>query len=217
MDVRVAIDGPVASGKSTVTKAVAKKLALNYIDTGSMYRAVAWKAIKNGISLDDNNGLCKMIDQTMIMFKDGSILVDGHDISDEVRVDLISAGASKVAQFKGVRSRMVALQKELAQGTSVIMDGRDIGTVVMKDADIKIFMWASVDIRARRRYEDNIARGLSADLEMIKEEIRERDFNDINREESPLKQADDAVLLDSSEMNFDQTVEKVIEIIKGKN
>lgn len=216
MGIKVGIDGPVASGKSTVAKIVADRLGLTYIDTGAMYRAIALFAIRNNIALDDEVAISNLIDKMNIKLKGKTILVDGEDVSALIRADKVSMAASTISSLKTVREKAVSLQRELINEGNVIMDGRDIGSVVMPDAEVKIFLMASVDTRAKRRYEDNLERGIHADLENIKSEIKQRDHNDMNRAESPLVQVEDSIVLDSSSLSFDQTVEEVIKIIKEK-
>lgn len=217
--ISVAIDGPAGAGKSTVSKAAAKALGFVYIDTGAMYRAVALYAIQNDIDLIHNaQKLISELDDINIRIsydKRGQrVFLNGEDVSDEIRKNDVSKGASAVATIPEVRTRMVNLQREMAKKNNVIMDGRDICSVVLPDADVKIFLTASVNARAKRRYKELMEKGMDTELETVKRDIIARDKNDSERKVSPLKQAEDAVLLDTSDMDFEQVVESVKEMIK---
>ena len=220
MNYKIAIDGPSGTGKSTTAKILAKDLSFIYIDTGAMYRAVGLYCYRNNIDIDNEEDVVKSLDNIKIniFYKDGNqeIELNGEIVSKEIRENHISKCASVVSQYKEVRERLVALQQELAKKNSVIMDGRDIGTVVLPDADLKIYLVASDDVRAERRYKELIEKGQDVDLEKIKEELKERDFRDSNRENSPLKQADDAILLDNSKMTIEEVVEKVKQLFNEK-
>lgn len=220
MNYKIAIDGPSGTGKSTTAKILAKDLSFIYIDTGAMYRAVGLYCYRNNIDIDNEEDVVKSLDNIKIniFYKDGNqeIELNGEIVSKEIRENHISKCASVVSQYKEVRERLVALQQELAKKNSVIMDGRDIGTVVLPDADLKIYLVASNDVRAERRYKELIEKGQDVDLEKIKEELKERDFRDSNRENSPLKQADDAILLDNSNMTIEEVVEKVKQLFNEK-
>lgn len=220
MNYKIAIDGPSGTGKSTTAKILAKDLSFIYIDTGAMYRAVGLYCYRNNIDIDNEEDVIKSLDNIKIniFYKDGNqeIELNGEIVSKEIRENHISKCASVVSQYKEVRERLVALQQELAKKNSVIMDGRDIGTVVLPDADLKIYLVASNDVRAERRYKELIEKGQDVDLEKIKEELKERDFRDSNRENSPLKQADDAILLDNSNMTIEEVVEKVKQLFNEK-
>ena len=220
MNYKIAIDGPSGTGKSTTAKILAKDLSFIYIDTGAMYRAVGLYCYRNNIDIDNEEDVVKSLDNIKIniFYKDGNqeIELNGEIVSKEIREYHISKCASVVSQYKEVRERLVALQQELAKKNSVIMDGRDIGTVVLPDADLKIYLVASDDVRAERRYKELIEKGQDVDLEKIKEELKERDFRDSNRENSPLKQAEDAILLDNSKMTIEEVVEKVKQLFNEK-
>ena len=220
MNYKIAIDGPSGTGKSTTAKILAKDLSFIYIDTGAMYRAVGLYCYRNNIDIDNEEDVVKSLDNIKIniFYKDGNqeIELNGEIVSKEIRENHISKCASVVSQYKEVRERLVALQQELAKKNSVIMDGRDIGTVVLPDADLKIYLVASNDVRAERRYKELIEKGQDVGLEKIKEELKERDFRDSNRENSPLKQADDAILLDNSNMTIEEVVEKVKQLFNEK-
>ena len=220
MNYKIAIDGPSGTGKSTTAKILAKDLSFIYIDTGAMYRAVGLYCYRNNIDIDNEEDVVKSLDNIKIniFYKDGNqeIELNGEIVSKEIRENHISKCASVVSQYKEVREKLVALQQELAKKNSVIMDGRDIGTVVLPDADLKIYLVASNDVRAERRYKELIEKGQDVDLEKIKEELKERDFRDSNRENSPLKQAEDAILLDNSKMTIEEVVEKVKQLFNEK-
>lgn len=213
---RVAIDGPGGTGKSTVAKAVAKLFDLEYIDTGAMYRAIALKAIKLGVPCEDETAVAKMLETTEIDFKSSTIYLDGEDVSQKIRTNEISMGASNYSKIGCVREKVNELNRYLASTKNVIMEGRDIGTNVITDAEVKIFMTASPDVRAKRRYGQLLEQGKPADYDEILSEIEKRDYQDSHRELNPLKQADDAVLLDTSDMNFDENVKAVADIISSK-
>lgn len=218
--VSVAIDGPAGAGKSSVSKAAAKSLGFTYIDTGAMYRAAALFAIEHGIDLKNNvQELISHLDDIKIVIKytdEGQrIYLSGKDVSERIREEEVSVGASDVAVIQQVRTKLVELQREMAKSANVIMDGRDICEYVLPDAQVKIFLTASVDSRARRRYDELTAKGIECDFEKIKADMEYRDKNDSTRAVSPLKQAKDATLVDTTDLTFEQTVEKVKELIKN--
>ena len=217
MKFNIAIDGPSAAGKSTIADILAEKLGYNHLDTGAMYRAVAFKAIKEGIAIDDEEMIVDMIHHMDLDMRiDGSVVLDGEDISDKIRTNEISMGASDVSKLEGCRKALVEMQQKICENGGYILDGRDIGTVVLKDAPVKIYMVASAEARAQRRVLQNIEKGLEADYETILEDIKKRDYQDSHREHSPLKKADDAVEVDTSDMTIEEVVERVLEIIKEK-
>ena len=217
---KIAIDGPSGTGKSTTAKALAKKLSFIYIDTGAMYRAVGLYCFRNNIDMNDEKTIIKNLDKIDIdiFYNNGlqEIKLNGEIVSDAIRENNISKYASVVSAYKNVREKMVSIQKSLAKKNSVIMDGRDIGTVVLPDADLKIYLVASEDVRAERRYKELIEKGQDVSLEKIKEELAERDYRDMHRENSPLKKADDAIEVDSSNMNVEEVVNKVYELFTEK-
>lgn len=213
---RVAIDGPGGTGKSTIAKMVAEKFGLEYIDTGAMYRAIALKAMGKNISPEDEPAIVKMLEDTTIDFVSGKIYLDGEDVSGKIRTNEISMGASNYSKMGCVRTKVNELNHFLASTKNVIMEGRDICTVVIPDAEVKIFMTASPEIRAGRRYDQLVEAGKEADYDKIFKEIQDRDYQDSHRAISPLKQADDAVLLDSSGMSLEENVEAVAKIINEK-
>ncbi|WP_252503454.1 (d)CMP kinase [Sporosarcina sp. Marseille-Q4943] len=212
----IAIDGPAAAGKSTIAKRIAQKLGYTYIDTGAMYRALTHKAIQSSINMDSDHGLAELLEETEILLipENGgqAVWIDGVDCSDEIRSREVTAAVSKVAAHSTVREMMVDKQRKLANDSGVVMDGRDIGTEVLPNADLKIFMTASVNERAERRFQENEKRGIHSSLSQLKEEIEKRDRADSEREVSPLKQAEDAILLDTTSMSIDEVVDKVIEL-----
>ncbi|MDD3026933.1 MAG: (d)CMP kinase [Erysipelotrichaceae bacterium] len=215
--ISIAIDGPSASGKSTAAKIVAKKLNYIYIDTGAMYRSVCLYCLSNDIDIKDEAAVsAALIDIDIDIDEKGAIFLNGTDVSKEIRQDNISIGASVVSQYQKVRDFLVSKQQQIAASGGVVMDGRDIGTVVLKNAQLKIFQVASSKTRALRRYHDNIERGLEADYEKILEEIEHRDYQDTHRQISPLKKADDAIEIDTSHKTIEEVVGLILELVKEK-
>ena len=214
--INIAIDGPSAAGKSTIANLIAEELHYVHLDTGAMYRATALSAKELGISYEDEDALVEMLKKIDIrMSPEGNVYLNGKDVSEAIREDDISLAASDVSKHKYVREHLVALQQELAKDKGIIMDGRDIGTVVLKDAEVKIYLTASAESRALRRYKQNQENGIGdADLETIVEEIRARDYQDMHRENSPLMKADDAVEIDSSDLSIEETVEAAMKLIR---
>ncbi|MDD8048269.1 MAG: (d)CMP kinase [Thomasclavelia sp.] len=215
--INIAIDGPSAAGKSTIAKLLAKKLNYVYIDTGAMYRCVAYYCLNNKIAFDDEEKISSSIKDIHIkMDNNGKVYLNNEDVSNKIRADEISLGASAVAKLECVRTFLVAAQREMAKDKGVILDGRDIGTVVLPDAELKIYQIASVECRAKRRYEDNIQRGLPANLEEISKDIQQRDYQDMHREISPLKKANDAIEVDTSNMTIEENVDHMMKLVKEK-
>ncbi|MCH4208182.1 MAG: (d)CMP kinase [Solobacterium sp.] len=216
--INVAIDGPSAAGKSTISDLLAKKLGYVHLDTGAMYRCVALKALQNGIALDDESALTAMLEQTDIrLTPDGKVYLDGTDVSEAIRKDNVSMAASDVSKLKQVRIDLVRRQQQMATAKGFIMDGRDIGTVVLKDAEVKIFMTATAHARALRRFAQNQEKGIcTSDLETIEQEIQKRDDQDTHRANSPLRKADDAVEIDTSDMTIDQVVDTLYRTVLQK-
>ena len=211
----VAIDGPSAAGKSTIAKMVAKKENFIYIDTGAMYRCVAYYCLTQKIDLNDEKAVEQAIEHIQIrLTPDNKVYLNDEDVSNQIRQDQVSLGASCVSKYQAVRSFLVDEQRKMAKAGNVILDGRDIGTVVLPNADLKIYQIASVETRAKRRYLENLERGLDADLETIKKEIEERDYQDTHREISPLKKAEDAIELDTSSLTLEEVVEQVLTLIQ---
>ena len=208
--IRIAIDGPGGAGKSTIAKLVGDKLGLEYIDTGAMYRAVGLKLTRKGIKPDDLISISNILEETTIDFVNGKIILDGDDVSDIIRTQEISKFASIYSQIPEVRSKLVDIQRRIAAGKSVIMDGRDIGTNVLTDAELKIFLTADSMVSARRRYDEFRSKGIKANLNDIHEEIKDRDYQDMNRKLNPLVQAEDAIMLDTSDMTIDEVVNTIV-------
>lgn len=213
---RVAIDGPGGAGKSTIAKLVADKYGLDYVDTGAMYRAVALNAIRNNIDQADETAISSMLENTVIDFNGTSILLNGEDVSGLIRTQEVSMAASNVSKLGPVRTLVSRLSGDMAKTKDLVMDGRDIGTNVITDAEVKIFLTASPEVRAKRRYDQLIEAGKEADYDTILEEIEQRDYQDTHRELNPLKQADDAVLLDTSYMTIEEVVSSISQIIDDK-
>lgn len=220
MGFNVAIDGPAGAGKSTIAKAVAKELNLIYVDTGAMYRAVALYMLWEGVDLTDREkvaGKCALADVT-IRYEDGVqvVLLNGENVNAFLRTEEVGEAASVISPIPQVRKNMVALQKSLAAKSDCIMDGRDIGTCVLPDAQLKIYLTASSQVRARRRYDELSAKGESCDLNKIKADIEDRDYRDMHREESPLRQADDAVVVDTSDKTVEEVIASVTELCRSR-
>lgn len=210
----VAIDGPSAAGKSTIAKLVAKKENFIYIDTGAMYRCVAYYCLDRQIDLDDEEQVKTCIkDINIQLTADNRVILNDKDVSQDIRTDEVSRGASIISRYEAIRQFLVDSQRQMASMGNVILDGRDIGTVVLPNADLKIYQIASVETRALRRYKENIERGLQADLEVIQKEIEERDYQDMHRQISPLKKADDAIVVDTSDLSLDEVVDVVLTLI----
>lgn len=220
LDYKIAIDGPASSGKSTIAKILADKYSLVYVDTGAMYRTLTYLALKNNIPVTNEDLLLKLLKETTISFKkikEGQLVfADDEDVTEAIRSHEVTNNVSKVSAFAKVREELVSRQQEIAKDTGVVMDGRDIGTVVLPNADVKIFLVASVEERAERRYLENQAKGIDSDFERLKQEIIARDDYDSNREVSPLKQASDAVRLDTTSLSIEEVVEKCMNIIERK-
>ncbi len=209
----IAIDGPAGAGKSTIAKIIARRLNYIYIDTGAMYRALTLKALNQGLNLDDEDMLARLAYDTEIRLKvEDRVLLDGIDVTEEIRSNKVSNNVSLVAKVKKVREVMVTLQQDMAKEGGVVMDGRDIGTVVLPNADYKFFLTASVKERARRRYQDLCQAGEEVDLHQIEQEISRRDEMDKDREISPLKQAEDAIEVDSTCLSIDEVVKEILTI-----
>ena len=216
----VAIDGPVGAGKSTVARAVAQRLRFRYVDTGAMYRSVAWAALQRGIRLSDEGAVTALAQSLQIDFvtdpEGQRVLVDGVDVTDLIRTPQVSDGASVVSVYPGVRVALVAVQRRLGADGGVVMEGRDIGTVVFPDAEIKVFLDASLDERARRRFEELRARGVGADLESVRRAEEERDRRDRTRSHSPLRAASDAVVIDSTGIPADEVAARIVQLVQRR-
>ena len=221
MGMNIAIDGPAGAGKSTIAKKLAKDLGFIYIDTGAMYRAMGYYfAVKMGINLDDEKAVaeaCPNVEVTIAYEDDAQqVFVNGENLSGVIRTEEAGAMASKVSVYPVVRTKLVESQQKLAQNADVIMDGRDIGTVVLPNAQVKIYLTASSYTRAKRRYDELTAKGLECNLEEIEKDIIERDYRDMNRETSPLKQAEDAVLVDTSNLDIPEVVAEIYKIYESR-
>lgn len=216
---QVAIDGPASAGKSTIAKILATMLNYVYVDTGAMYRTITLAAKKNGIAYNDEEKIKNLLSQTEIRFEPSTpvqrVFLNDTDVTEEIRSAEVTNNVSIVASFADVRSNLVNRQREIANNNSVIMDGRDIGTTVLPEADVKIFLVASVDERAQRRYKENVAKGMTTDLETLKREIEARDYKDSHRQISPLTQAKDAILVDTTGQSIDDVVAKIANIIEN--
>lgn len=212
---QVAIDGPAGSGKSTISKQVSNILGFVHIDTGAMYRAVTLEALNRGVDLENPDSYT-FLDEITISYENDKILLNGKSVGREIRSTRVAENVSTVAKMAVVRNKMVQLQQKAAQSGLIIMDGRDIGYVVLPNADVKIFLTASVEERARRRFLENQTAGKKETYEEILESIIARDFKDSNRDLNPLRQASDAILLDTTNMNIDEVISEIVRIIKER-
>lgn len=217
--INVAIDGPAGAGKSTVAKAAAKKLGFIYVDTGALYRAIALNAVKNGV-IDDNDKIVKMLENTDIKLsfdENGTqcVILNGENVSSLIRTPEISMGASNVSKIPEVRAFLLELQRDIARNNNVIMDGRDIGSVVLPNADKKIFLTASAECRAKRRYDELVLKGENVTYEEVLDDVNKRDYQDSHREIAPMKPTDDAVIADNTGMTVEEGTELIINIINS--
>lgn len=214
--ISIAIDGPAAAGKSTVAKIVAEKLTYVYIDTGAMYRALTFKALKEGVALDDEAELISLLNGTTIELLPGEagqkVLIDGVEVTNEIRTAEVTNQVSYASVHEQVRKEMVKRQQLFAMDGGVVMDGRDIGTHVLPNAEVKVFLLASVEERAQRRHAENIQKGFPSDLEKLEQEIAARDKIDSEREVAPLKKAEDAVEIDTTSLSITDVVEKIMDL-----
>ena len=213
----IAIDGPAGAGKSTIAKIVAKKLGFIYVDTGAMYRTMALACFRDNISQDDEASVvkkCQNVKVTLV-YENGTqkVFLNGEDVSTEIRQEVIGNMTSAIAVYSPVRKILVNMQRELAKTNEVVMDGRDIGSAVLPNADLKIYLTASSRTRATRRYKELVEKGQVCDIDEIEKDIKDRDYRDMHREVSPLVQADDAVLIDSSDMDIDTVVSEIIKLV----
>lgn len=211
----IAIDGPAGAGKSTIARLAAKRLGFVYVDTGAMYRAIALYFLRKGIRPEDVQTIASLVQgaEITIRYVDGTqqVMLNGEDVSGQIRTEEVGNMASSISAIPAVRAHLLELQRNLAASANVIMDGRDIGTCILPDADVKIFLTASTSVRAMRRYRELQEKGMMCNLEEIEQDIIERDARDMNRETAPLKQAEDAMLLDSSDMTLEQVVQAILE------
>ena len=213
----VAIDGPAAAGKSTISKLVAKKLGYTYIDTGAMYRAVTYYVMKKGVDPKDEAASCALMPEIKIELKsDGTVLCSGEDVTRVIREPSVSGNVSYIASYKDIRLALVDQQRAMSNKVSVVMDGRDIGTYVLPHADVKIFMVASVEERAKRRYKENMEKGIACTFEEIVADVEKRDHIDSTRAFAPLKPAEDSIRLDTTPLTIDEVVAEVLRIIEEK-
>ena len=219
-NIAVAIDGPVGAGKSTIARTAAQRLGYIYCDTGALYRAVGLYCVRNGADPKNSDAVTGQLEHIKLELRlvEGAqrVFLNGEDVSEEIRLPEISMAASAVSAIPAVRAALLGLQREIAAKSSAIMDGRDIGTVVLPNAEVKIFLTAKPEIRAKRRYDELVAKGRDVKYDDVLRELNERDYADSHRETAPLKQAEDAVLADTSELDFEQSVELVCGIIRDK-
>ncbi len=221
MSFNIAIDGPAGAGKSTIAKQVSAKLGYIYVDTGAMYRAMALYLIREGVSPEDQERVGKRSQDADISIKyengEQVVLLNGENVNGLIRTEEVGNMASATSVNADLRRKLVELQQKLAARENVVMDGRDIGTVVLPGAQLKVYLTASVEVRADRRYKELTEKGVSCDLEQIKADIRDRDHRDMTREVSPLKQAEDAVLVDSSDMTIQEVIDRILELAKERS
>lgn len=213
---KIAIDGPSGAGKSTIAKAVAKRLGIDYIDTGAMYRAIGLKMTHLDLPMEESEALQQMLDETEIDFNAGDVILDGVVVNDRIRTPGMSMAASACSALGMVRAKLVELQRKMGQKKSVIMDGRDICEVVLPDAEYKFYLTATAEERARRRTAELIEKGMYADYEQVLADIQQRDYNDMNRAITPLRKADDAVEIDSTDMSIEEVVDFICAPIEKK-
>ena len=217
--INVAIDGPAGAGKSTIAKAAAKDLGFIYVDTGALYRAIAYNAVKTG-AIDDEQKIINMLDSTKVELKYVNgvqvVYLNGEDVSAFIRTPEISMGASKVSAIPQVRAFLLNLQREIASTNNVIMDGRDIATVVLPNADVKIFLFASPECRAERRYKELIEKGEEVSFDDVLKDVNQRDYQDSHREIAPLKPSDDSIMADTSELTLQESINLIVNTIKEK-
>ena len=216
MGKQIAIDGPAGAGKSTIAKLLSKKKGFIYVDTGAMYRAIALFILENGVDADDEeavkNALPKADVRLQYIGEKQCVLLNGKDVTDRLRTEEVGNIASKVSAYPSVRNCLAGLQRRTAEENDVVMDGRDIGTVILPNAPLKVFLTASVSVRAKRRFLELKENGVECDIKKIEDDIRERDERDMTRETAPLKQAEDAILLDSSDLSIDEVVSRLEEL-----
>lgn len=219
MSINIAIDGPAGAGKSTIAKACAAKLGYVYVDTGAMYRSIALYMIEHGIDVSDEKLVSSEVSSVSldISYADGEqrIFLNKKDVTDKIRTPEVSAAASAVSAYQKVRESLLSMQRNIAAKENVIMDGRDIGTTILPNADIKIFLTASADVRGMRRYKELTQKGIKIELESVIEDVKKRDKADMTRAVSPLRMASDAILIDSSDMSIDQVEEKIVSYVNG--
>ena len=215
---QIALDGPAGAGKTSIAKKIAEELNILYLDTGAMYRAVGFKAMQTGVDTLDEEKISDMVEDIDldIIYKDGQqhVILDGRDVTEYIREPDVSINASNASKHRRVREKLVELQRQIAEKTDVIVDGRDIGTYVLPNADFKFYLTADCEERARRRYKEYTDKGIEKDIEQLKKEIEARDYQDMNRDFAPLKAADDAIIIDTTNMSFDEVVGLVLDKTK---
>ena len=220
MNIAVAIDGPVGAGKSSIARQAAKKIDFIYVDTGAMYRGIGLYTVRKGVATRDAEAVIALLPEIELDIKivEGTqrVFLNGEDVSEDIRLPEISMAASDVSAIPEVRAFLLDLQRGFAKTNNVIMDGRDIGTVILPDAEVKIYLTADAEVRAKRRYDELIAKGKDVKYEDVLADLNQRDYNDMNREIAPLRAADDAVIADTTELDFEQSCELIVEIIKEK-
>ncbi|MBP3922144.1 MAG: (d)CMP kinase [Ruminiclostridium sp.] len=220
MNIAVAIDGPVGAGKSSIARQAAKKIDFIYVDTGAMYRGIGLYTVRKGVATRDAEAVIALLPEIKLDIKivEGAqrVFLNGEDVSEDIRLPEISMAASDVSAIPEVRAFLLDLQRGFAKTNNVIMDGRDIGTVILPDAQVKIYLTADAEVRAKRRYDELIAKGKDVKYEDVLADLNQRDYNDMNREIAPLRAADDAVIADTTELDFEQSCELIVEIIKEK-
>lgn len=216
--INIAIDGPAGAGKSSVAKAVAKKLGFIYVDTGALYRSIGVNALRHGVATDNKNGVVSLLPDIELELKyiDGNqrVFLNGEDVSEEIRLPEASMAASNVSAIPEVRAFLLDLQRDMAKKNNVVMDGRDIGTVILPDAQFKFFLTASAEVRADRRFKELKEKGITVDYNELLKEIIQRDYNDSHRETAPLKQAEDAILIDSSNLTLEESINAIADRVK---
>ena len=215
--IAIAIDGPAAAGKSTVAKLVAKKLGFTYIDTGAMYRAFTWAVMERGIDPENEEASCAIIPEVSIsLLEDGRVICNDIDVTKEIREPRVSGNVSYIASYPKIRLALVDMQRAMADSKSVVMDGRDIGTYVLPKAEVKIFQIASVECRAKRRYDENVSKGIPTSYEDVVADVKKRDYIDSHRAFAPLTPAEDSVQLDTSPLSIQEVVDAILAIVKEK-
>lgn len=216
--INIAVDGPAGAGKSTISRAAAKALGFIYVDTGALYRTVALQVLRNYLTFDKVEAITKLLDETDISLKyengQQHVILNGDDVSDFIRTPEVSMGASRVSAIPAVREFLFELQKKIARENNCVMDGRDIGTVVLPNAELKVFLTASAEERARRRCKELLEKGEDVSFEEVLSDIEQRDYNDSHRDIAPLKQAEDAVLLDTSDLNLEESIQALTRLIR---
>ncbi len=220
MSFNIAIDGPAGAGKSTIAKLAAKQLSFIYVDTGAMYRAITLGLLRKNTDIENEEALQSALDtiEVGIRYEEGEqhVYLNGEDVSSLIRTEQVSDMTSRSSANPRVRAKLTRLQRELAARENVLMDGRDIGTEILPDADLKIYLTASAGTRARRRYQEQIEKGMACSLEEIAKDIRERDYRDMHRETAPLRQAEDAIRIDSSDMTIEEVVSEIIKLARAR-